>query len=143
MQCSESSFVRDLEKEVSLIRQDFCVEQIERSDVTQKSNTPASTTSNFRPRKQLEQDLEGPYRRLIGGLMWIEKMTSSGIINVVRELPKQAHDPATQHWQAALRVLEYLNDAIRSLGVRVYTKGEGSSDQYADGVTKTLSQDTS
>ena len=50
-----------------------------------------------------------PYRELIGTLLWISNGTRPDITYSVTTLARFSSNPAFEHWQAALRVLGYLN----------------------------------
>lgn len=106
-----------------MIHQTSSIEKrVRHFDVTRESHTAASTTTDVMLRKQLEDELGGPYRQLIGGLVWITNMTSPDTMTTVWEVAKQAHNPTPRHWEVALRVLEYLS-ATRGLEVRFFKKG--------------------
>lgn len=78
-----------------MIRQNSCIEDmVKRFDVSTKSSNPASTTTDFKPRERLEKGFEGPYRHLIRGPNWIPNATRPVIVNAVREVAEQDHNPA-------------------------------------------------
>nr|CAI72292.1 putative polyprotein [Phytophthora infestans] len=62
-----------------------------------------------------------PYRSLIGCLMYITTCTRPDIAYVVTQLARFLEDPGTQHWKAAIRVLQYLK-STRHHGI-VYKSG--------------------
>lgn len=76
-----------------MTHQESCFEEmVEDFDVSTKSNTVASTTTELRPRENLEDDVEGPQRQLIRGLVSIA--STPEIMNGEPEVAEQAHRPA-------------------------------------------------
>lgn len=70
MEYSGHSFVKEWEKEtLTNDQKSFIEKRVEPSDVSTRSTTTASTIIDFRPRNELEDLFEGPYRQLIGERM--------------------------------------------------------------------------
>lgn len=69
---------------------------------------PALTSVSTRPRRNEEEELEGPHMEAVGGLLWIANATSSDIADAVREVARQAYYPSASRWQAVLRMIQYL-----------------------------------
>lgn len=61
-----------------------------------------------------------PYRQLVGGLLYAT-LTRPDVAVAVSMLSKYLHDPSTAHWNAAIRVLRYLN-TTKSLSLKICPK---------------------
>lgn len=83
-----------------------------------------SIASDIRIRKELGQGYEAPYRQMIEGLVWIYNVIRPDVMDTVRDVAKQAHDPAPQYWKTTLTLADYLN-LTRRVGVRFFQKGKG------------------
>ncbi|KAL7993989.1 hypothetical protein Plhal703r1_c58g0163321 [Plasmopara halstedii] len=64
-----------------------------------------------------------PYRSLIGCLLYISTCTRPDIAYIVTQLSRFLENPGLSHWNAAIRVLRYLN-STRHLGI-IYQGGTG------------------
>lgn len=53
--------------------------------------------------------LDGPYAALVGGLLWVAQCSRPDIAFPVNCLSQFLQKPNQSHWEAALRVLPYLN----------------------------------
>jgi len=62
----------------------------------------------------------GPYRELVGSLLYLALMTRPDILEATIALSSHCHDPRMRHWTAAKRVLRYLS-AHKSYGI-TYTR---------------------
>jgi hypothetical protein len=74
-------------------------------------NVPTPTDSNFHllvPCMPDEELSTGPYNQLVGSLLWAAQCTRPDISFAVNKLSQFLRDPSEAHWQAALRVLQYL-----------------------------------
>ena len=54
-----------------------------------------------------EPNVEFPFRKLIGSLLWIALLTRPDIANAVRALARYCSAPKLIHWKAALSILGY------------------------------------
>lgn len=90
------------------IDQKPCIKRIIKSvRVSTKDKAPVSPTTDLRLREEPEEEFKESCQQPIEVLlMWFTNMTMSDIIDTVREVPKQAHNPAPRHWEVHLRVLE-------------------------------------
>jgi transposase InsO family protein len=75
--------------------------------------TPVATPTdsifkNLRPRSQSDPVSSGPYPQLIGSLLWVSQCTRPDISFAVNRLSQFLRDPSESHWQAGLRILNYL-----------------------------------
>lgn len=69
------------------------------------------TDSSFKdlsPRLPHEASSPGPYSQLIGSLLWISQCTRPDIAFPVNRLSQFLRDPSESHWNAAVRVLDYV-----------------------------------
>ena len=57
-----------------------------------------------------------PYRELVGSLLWLSLGTRPDIAYAVSQIAKFNANPGPAHWQAALRILRYLQ-GTRTLGL--------------------------
>ena len=111
------AFVRDREVGTMLMHQRACIDKLGyRFDVTTSCRNPSSSPNFVRAREVSEEQFDGSYRHLVGGLLWIASMTRPDVANAVREVARQAHDPAPRHWKAALKILQYLK-GTRDVGL--------------------------
>lgn len=42
-------------------------------------------STDLRPKEVTEEEYQGPYRQLVGGLMWIVNMTRPDVMNAVQK----------------------------------------------------------
>lgn len=59
--------------------------------------------------KQREMDSK-PYRELLGSLLYLARRTRPDISHAVCLLCRATQNPSVQHWNAAKRILRYLED---------------------------------
>ncbi|CAM9794554.1 unnamed protein product, partial [Sphacelaria rigidula] len=57
-----------------------------------------------------DRKVNRPYRNAVGGLMWLATFTRPDIANSVRALARQSYNPCERHWEAVMKVLNYLNE---------------------------------
>ena len=50
-----------------------------------------------------EPDVEGPFRSLIGHMMWLANQTRPDILKAVRAVARYTHGPKLVHWRVVLR----------------------------------------
>lgn len=50
-----------------------------------------------------------PVREIVGSLVWLANRTRLDIANKVRAIARVSHDPQAVHYNAAQKILEYLN----------------------------------
>lgn len=77
------------------------------------SHTHVSTPTglsfkDLRPRCDSEDCSPGPYSSLVGALLWAAQCTRPDISFLVHKLSQFLHNPSASHWDAAIRVLNYL-----------------------------------
>ena len=115
---SGCTFTRNKKDGTLLMHQRACIERlVDKFDVTSTSPNPSCTSASVRPKEVNEKGFDGPFRNLVGGLMWIASMTRPDIANAVRAVARHAHAPTERHWRAALKILEYLNGSP-DLGIK-------------------------
>ena len=125
-------FVRDRKAGTLRIHQKVCIDKlVERFGVTTSCRSPSTPSLSVRAKEVTEESFDGPFRQLVGGLMWIASMTRPEIADAVRQVARQAHDPAPRHWKAALKILKYLR-GTSDLGVNFSRKGEDRLTAYVD-----------
>ena len=90
--------------------------------LTAQADTPASTVADLGPTTADDTMVEYPFKRRVGGVMWLAGMTRPDIANAARAVARQSHTPCERHWKAAVRILAYPN-STRDLGI-TYKKGE-------------------
>jgi hypothetical protein len=61
------------------------------------------------------------YQSLVGGLLWLQCQSRLDISAVTHLLAQHSHDPSAQHYEAAKRVLAYLQGTL-DRGIR-FTQG--------------------
>jgi hypothetical protein len=77
----------------------------------------------------------GPYPQLIGSLLWVSQCTRPDISFAVNRLSQHLRDPSEAHWQAGLRILNYLattRDLKLCLGGDLLFSGYSDSDWAED-----------
>ena len=67
-------------------------------------------------------ELIGPYRDLVGSLLWVAQNTRPDLAHAVGMLCRFSANPGVQHWTAAKQVLRYLS-TTRNMGI-LYEKTE-------------------
>lgn len=87
------------------------------------SHTPVSTPTglsfkDLRPRADDEDSSPGAYSSLVGALLWAAQCTRPDISFPVHKLSQFLHNPSASHWEAAVRVLNYLV-STKSLQLRL------------------------
>ena len=108
---------RDYEQKTLCVSQTACIDRLaQRFGVTTTSPIPAVSTAALSPRQGEEEACDQPYRELVGGRLWIANATRPDISNAVREVARHAHDPSLRHWEAALKIVQYLK-GTRELGI--------------------------
>lgn len=99
-------------------------------------STPTSLSfKDLKPCSQNESPLPGPYSSLVGALFWAAQCTRPDVSFPVNRLSQLFHNPSSSHWDAALRVLNYLV-STKSLCLRLSgsltCKGYSDSDCAKD-----------
>ena len=84
-----------------------------------------------KPKRTDEKGGEWPYKRAVGGLLWISGMTRPGIAGAVRAVVRHAHNPAARHWKAVRKIIAYLK-ATKDLGVVFQRGGNLKLSLFAD-----------
>ena len=76
----------------------MCIDKlVERFGVTTSCRSPSTPSLSVRAKEVTEESFDGPFRQLVGGLIWISFMTRPDIADAVRQVARQAHDPAPRH----------------------------------------------
>lgn len=65
--------------------------------------------TDLKHRVETEDMAPSEYPGLIGSLLWVARCTGPDAAFVVNKLLQFLKEPSTTHWDAALRVLRYLN----------------------------------
>ena len=74
------------------------------------SQTPMETSQRLLPSSDyVNEDLRSRYRQLVGGLVYLMIATRPDISFAVSECSRFLHNPHLDHWNAAKRILRYLN----------------------------------
>ena len=81
---------------------------IKRFNVTAQSDTPTSTVANLGPTTADDTVVDYPFRRAVGGAMWLAGMTRPDIANAARTVARHSHNACERHWKAAMKILVYL-----------------------------------
>ncbi|KAI7942641.1 hypothetical protein MJO28_012668 [Puccinia striiformis f. sp. tritici] len=71
-------------------------------------NPADSNFKNLRKKSDDDPPSSGPYNQLIGSLLWVSQCTRPDVSFVVNRLSQHLRDPSEAHWQAAVRILNYL-----------------------------------
>lgn len=90
------------------------------------------TSSSFKdlvPKLPTESPSEGHYSSLIGGLLWVTQCIRADVSFAVNRLSQYLRDPSSSHWQAAIRVLNYL---ILTLHLSLCLGGKAAINGYSD-----------
>ena len=75
---------------------------------TQNKETPMVVGLKVEQFDADEPDVGGPFRSVVGHLMWLANQTRPGIFNAVRAVARYSYAPKRLHWQAAMHVLMYV-----------------------------------
>ena len=70
-------------------------------------------------------------REAVGSLLWLSTMTRSDITNAVRAVARYAHTPSERLWQAAMKILSYLN-GTKSVGITYVRESGLGLEVYVD-----------
>ena len=81
---------------------------VDHYDVLYKIQTPASVELDAGPKRIHEKEGNWPDKLVVGGLLWISGTTRPDRASAVREVARQFHSPAAQHWKAARNIITYL-----------------------------------
>ena len=68
--------------------------------------------------------MDCPFRKAVGGVMWLAGMTRLNVANAARAAARHSHNSCERHWKAAMKILAYLRSTW-DLGI-TYTKGGGA-----------------
>ena len=60
------------------------------------------------PRREDEELCEKPMREAVGNLLWVSGMTRPDIVNAVRAVARQTHNPSSRYWEAVVKIIAYL-----------------------------------
>lgn len=134
---------RDIRGRKVFLSQQHYVEELEECFLgSSHKSVQTPTDSSFKdlhPRKANESESPGPYSSLIGALLWAAQCTRADISFAVNRLSQFLHDPSIHHWQAAIRVLDYLvstKDLRLCLGGNLTLCGYSDSDWVEDRVDR-------
>ena len=87
------------------------------------SDLPASQSEDLGPRRNDEPVCDKPVRGAVGSLIWLGGMTRQDIVNAVRAVVRQAHEPAERHWRVVRKIIAYLNKT-KDLGLVFVKDGD-------------------
>ncbi|GAA5999307.1 hypothetical protein JCM5350_002336 [Sporobolomyces pararoseus] len=79
--------------------------------------TPFDRKTDISPRREDEERFEGPYREILGAVVYLSTCTRPDISYTVSIASRFASDPAPRHYNILKRLLRYLI-STRSLGLR-------------------------
>ena len=95
------------------------------------SDLPASQSADLGPSRNDEPVYDKPVRAAVGNLIWLGGMTRPDIVNAVREVARQAHDPAERHWRVVRKIISPLNKT-KDLGLVFVKDGDRKLSVYVD-----------
>ena len=91
------------------ISQHACIAKLtEKLGMYLTSDTPACTRVDLSPRSENGEESEGPYREVVGSLLWVANTTRSDISNAVRDVARHAHSPSKTHWATVVKIVKCL-----------------------------------
>jgi hypothetical protein len=114
---NQAKFVNDL-----LVK--FQMEGCDSEPTPQVQGLPAES-------KQTEEDINLPYRSLVGALQYLVSATRPDIAFAVRFLSSHNHDYTKAHWKMAKRVLKYLKGTL-TLGLQYGGNVSATPVAYSD-----------
>jgi histone deacetylase 1/2 len=130
---------RDLDQRLVFLSQAHYIEELQERflpDFHSFVTTPTLPSFKDLCHRTLSSDPSpGPYSQLIGCLLWISQCTRPDIAFSVNRLSQFLRDPSIDHWNAALRVLQYListKDLRLRLGRSLDVAGYSDSDWAED-----------
>lgn len=92
--------------------------------------TPTSSTFRLIVRRTPEDPPSlGPYSQLIGSLLWVAQCTRPDVLFVVNRLSQYLPNPSETHWQAAVKVLDYL---VSTKDLKLRLGGRLKVSRYSD-----------
>ena len=94
----------------------FIQSVLNRFGVSKSSPIPATPYFNLSHVSKEETVVNIPLREIVGSPMWTANQTRPDIANAVRAVTRFFHDPKPIHYNAAQKILEYL-DATSDLGL--------------------------
>jgi transposase InsO family protein len=129
---------RDRPNRQVFLKQSHYIEEIQDRFLSTHTPVHTPTDTNFKlihRRTPDDQKSSGPFNQLIGSLLWVSQCTRPDISFVVNRLSQHLRDPSEAHWQAAIRVLNYLvttKDIRLRLGGKLNCSGFSDSDWAED-----------
>jgi hypothetical protein len=132
---------RNIPNSLLFMNQSHYIDEISTRFLDEKSSTvtvKTPTDSHFKDlRRHLATDPKssGPYNQLIGSLLWVSQCTRPNISFAVNRLSQHLRDPSDAHWQAAVRILQYLKTTSHlklRLGGALTCAGYSDSDWAKD-----------
>ncbi len=117
LRMNQAKFVNDL-----LVK--FQMEGCDSEPTPQVQGLPAES-------KQTEEDINLPYRSLVGALQYLVSATRPDIAFAVRFLSSHNHDYTKAHWKMAKRVLKYLKGTL-TLGLQYGGNVSATPVAYSD-----------
>jgi len=118
---------------IALTQKGYIVDVLQRFGM-QRCNpafTPAECDSGLAGKETSASDIEeGPYRELIGALLYLSVATRPDIANTVARLAQFTSAPNSSHWVAAKRLLRYL--AHTSQVGLIYSQNKEPLHGYSD-----------
>lgn len=95
-----------------------------------KINTPMEVNLQFEKTKPGEE-VQAPYRELIGSLLWIATCTRPDISFAVSKLASYSNNPSELHWKSTKRILRYLK-GTQNFGLIYNKEAEANLIGYVD-----------
>ena len=79
---------------------------------SKSAKTPAIPKSVLGPLDDKEQPTKEPFRRAVGGLLYLSCQTRPDIANAVRAVARWSAKPGLEHWTAVKRILRYVRGTM-------------------------------
>lgn len=131
---------RESKTTASLNQSHYIEELVDRFNVPGSKSTRCPTREDFKmliPNTSPEK-IDKPYSNLIGGLLWIAQCTRPDISFAVNRLSQFLQHPSMAHWEAAVRVLLYLDQTKHlklmlggeNLNSKAYSDADWAEDRH-------------
>ena len=94
---------------LTISQQSFAEELVKKFRVTFIQSVPLKVGVKLEEFDENEGTESWPFRKLVGGLMWLAISTRPDISNAVRSVARYCSAPKAVHWKSALGILAYVN----------------------------------
>ena len=112
---------------MAISQQSFAETTAPRFDVNSSRMTLLTAGLRLEEFDVTEPDGDGPFRELVGCLMWLANQTRPDISNAVRAVARYTCSPKEKHWTAAIGILGYVSCTIDS-GI-TFQRGNGLAER--------------